>query len=347
MGKKAVKLFFRACMAIFTLMVLAMSIVGLLSSNVNPGDSIYVTFVGLALPVVLLIAFSLVIYWLSRKSFWFIVPLLSIAINYQFISSMFQVNVFSGTDTSSNGFKVKVATYNIHGFNQMKDDFSANHIANYITEEKVDILCMQEFAPPAMLNMEEITGVFDFLPYSSVHKDSPDEIGLAIFSRLPIKEVGKIHFESTTNGAQWADIELPDGKIIKVINAHLQTTGLSRSHRLGIREKIDVVGENFKRRAAQADILRAFIGNSKVPVLLCGDFNDTPASYVYKKTKGNLIDGFKETGSGLGSTFMHKLNMLRIDYIMYSNNFRGIRYYSESYPWSDHNPVVTELAYRD
>lgn len=346
MGLKAIKLFFKAVLVVFSFIILSISVIGLLASNVNPNDHFNIQFFSLALPVILFLAFFLLIFWLINKSWLSIVPLLAIIINYQFITLMFQTNLFSVKETTNSNPRVIAATYNVHYFSHLKDDVTVNYIANYMSANKVNILCMQEFSSHILFNINEITGTFDFLPYSTLNSDKAIDIGLVIFSSFPIKRSGRININSGTNGAQWADIELSDGKTVRVINVHLQTTGVSRNYYLGIRKNMDIIGENFKRRAIQANIIQAVIDSTKTPVILCGDFNDIPSSYVYKRAKGNLIDGFREAGSGFGSTFMHKANLLRIDYIMYSNFFEGVRYYSEYKNWSDHNPVIAELEYR-
>lgn len=347
MGLKALNLLFNAIMVIFSLIVLTFSIIGILSSNIDPNKNSFMPFVGLALPGILFIAFSLLIFWLFKKSYWSIIPLLAIVINYQYVFSMVQIKNFSSGETLKSDSNIKIATYNIHGFNYLKNEIPVNYIAEYMFREKVNILCMQEFAPHSMLNIDEVKGAFDFLPYTSIHKDSPNEIGLAIFSKYPIRGGGKIHFESTSNGAQWVDIEMPDGKILRVINVHLQTTGVRNFYRLNTGGRFDILYQNFKQRALQSNIIKSLIDSSKTPVILCGDFNDTPSSYVYKRAKGNLVDGFTEAGSGFGSTFMRKANLLRIDYIMHSKDLAGVRYYSRFLKWSDHNPVLSELEYRN
>ena len=347
MDLKAFQLFFRATMVLFTMVVLIFCILGLLSSDADPNRNLFMPFIGLALPGILLIAFSLIIFWLFNKSYWAVIPLLSIIINYQFIASMVHVNLFSEKDTEKIDSIIKIATYNIHGFNYIEDEFPVSYIVDCMYEENVKILCMQEFMPHSMQNMSEVINSFDFLPYHSIHKDSSSEIGLAIFSKYPILRGGKIHFESTANGAQWVDIDIPDGKTIRVINVHFQTTGLYRSYYLNLEDMIKVLGQNFKRRAVQANIIRSIIDSTEIPVILCGDFNDIPSSYVYKRAKGDLIDGFKEAGSGFGSTFLNKANMFRLDYIMHSDALKGVRYYSRSLKWSDHNPIFGELEYRN
>lgn len=60
---------------------------------------------------------------------------------------------------------------------------------------------------------------------------------------------------------------------------------------------------NYLKRAEQADTIHAEIERSPYPVLVCGDFNDTPASYTYRQIRKGLIDGFRDCGSDYQYTF--------------------------------------------
>ncbi|MBK6641784.1 MAG: hypothetical protein IPG39_11360 [Bacteroidetes bacterium] len=71
----------------------------------------------------------------------------------------------------------------------------------------------------------------------------------------------------------------------------------------------------FIKRAAQADMISKHIGTSPYPVIVCGDFNDTSLSYTYKTISAGLLDAFRESGSGMGSTYTGPIPGLRIDYI--------------------------------
>ncbi len=54
------------------------------------------------------------------------------------------------------------------------------------------------------------------------------------------------------------------------------------------------------QRNRQADLLTKAIAESPYPVIVCGDFNDTPASYAYRKISRSLQDCFLQAGAGHG-----------------------------------------------
>ena len=97
---------------------------------------------------------------------------------------------------------------------------------------------------------------------------------------------------------------------------------------------------NYWKRAEQADTIHAEIKCSPYPVLVCGDFNDTPASYTYHRVRKDLVDGFHDCGSGYQYTFRQLYKLWRIDYVFYSNEFSGLTYISPELFFSDHNMVI-------
>lgn len=146
-------------------------------------------------------------------------------------------------------------------------------------------------------------------------------------------------------------------KII-LINTHLQTTGISATNidvaltkraggdinqagRTGM--AVSRMSDGYKKRAQQIESISELIKNAAWPVILCGDFNETPLSYVYDRSATLLTDGFKEGGSGYMYTYKYFKKLLRIDYIFHSAGLRSVRYFSPDKPFSDHNPVISEL----
>ena len=101
----------------------------------------------------------------------------------------------------------------------------------------------------------------------------------------------------------------------------------------------------FIIRANQVDVLKDYITRSPYPVIVCGDFNDTPGSYTYHQMTIGLHDSFCRAGSGfLGSTYAGNFPSFRIDYILYDDAFTANSYSRSDFDLSDHYPVQVFLT---
>ncbi len=83
--------------------------------------------------------------------------------------------------------------------------------------------------------------------------------------------------------------------------------------------------------------------NCKYKIILCGDFNDTPASYTYNLLTKKLKDSFVEKGNGFGRTYAGKWPKFRIDYILHDENIKCVEHtvYKETY--TDHYPISSKF----
>jgi endonuclease/exonuclease/phosphatase (EEP) superfamily protein YafD len=99
----------------------------------------------------------------------------------------------------------------------------------------------------------------------------------------------------------------------------------------------------FSIRARQARTVSTHIRKCPYPVILCGDFNDTPNSYIYHLFGKQLNDSFTQAGFGISNTYNGFIPLFRIDYILYSNRFNAIYYSRGSVDLSDHFPIVAVL----
>jgi endonuclease/exonuclease/phosphatase family metal-dependent hydrolase len=101
----------------------------------------------------------------------------------------------------------------------------------------------------------------------------------------------------------------------------------------------------FVYRSKQVAILSKHIAAGRYPVILAGDFNDTPSSFTYQQLTRGMTDSFIESGHGLFmSTYAGKLPSFRIDYILHSDEFRSILYKKFDINLSDHYPITTTLV---
>jgi endonuclease/exonuclease/phosphatase family metal-dependent hydrolase len=181
--------------------------------------------------------------------------------------------------------------------------------------------------------------------YSVKRKNS--SYGVATFSRYPIKMTLEIPFENTVNAAMYTDIDV-NGKIIRVYNVHLQSIKLNINNLFSKKNnRIDEIEEvssrlktAFVKRAGQVDIMAKHIDVSPYPVIICGDFNDTPVSYTYNKLKGNRLDTFCEAGKGMPSTYrLSVVPFFRIDYILHDKIMESLTYTVHQIDYSDHYPI--------
>ena len=85
--------------------------------------------------------------------------------------------------------------------------------------------------------------------------------------------------------------------------------------------------------------------SSPYPVIISGDFNDVPQSYVYRMIDKEYKDAFTEGGTGLMQTFISRFIGLRIDFTFTSESVKVLEHKILKTAISDHYPVVTTIAH--
>jgi endonuclease/exonuclease/phosphatase family metal-dependent hydrolase len=101
----------------------------------------------------------------------------------------------------------------------------------------------------------------------------------------------------------------------------------------------------YSRRAVQASMIRNAADTTKLPSIICGDFNDVPASYAYFKIKGTTRnDAFLKKSWGVGRTFYAIAPTLRIDYILPELRFEIKQFDLIDENLSDHLLLVADLS---
>ena len=352
MGKLAVYKYLSFMMLVVTILVTVFILMGLFGGYANPATNTALALCVFALPLFIIFDVILLIFWLIRRRWhWAAIPGVTLLLCIPYIGTVYQLGLFRGSGEGKSG--LNVATYNVHSFGREMNGYKAGDILTLMKNNNVDILCMQEY----MEQSGDMNNSENYLKYfSSMAKGQQDMI---IFSRrYPIIDSKAIDFGHTSNSAMWADIDV-NGRVFRVFNVHLQTTGINSA--LHAADKMEEKGEvvqrnavlraiygNYTRgmaiRAQQADIMAAEIEKSPHPVILCGDFNDVPYSYVYRKMKGDLTDGFKEAGKGFMYTMREGKKKVRIDYIFHNDELEGYNYRTLNVTYSDHLPVLMRIG---
>ena len=356
MGKLAVYKYLSFMMLVLTVLVAVFTFFGLFGGNANPATSTAMALLVYVLPIFIIADVVMLIFWLIRKRWhWAAIPGVTLIFYIPYIGTIWQPGLFRSTDESKSG--VKVCTYNVCSFGRKASGFQAQAILNEMKNNQVDVICMQEYLEE---NADTIGNSAYYLEYFADWARGRDD--MAIFSRFPIMDSQAIDFgPGTNNSAMWADIDVR-GKVLRFFNVHLETTGINGTlHQAAKQVQNDPIHQKTSsskllsaifgnytrgmiRRAIQADLVAKEIQKSPYPVVVCGDFNDVPYSFVYRTMKGDLVDGFKEAGKGYMYTFRGKKNV-RIDYIFHSEEgLEGMHYYKEDVSYSDHLPVFMKIA---
>lgn len=338
--------------AILTILAALFAVAGLATGYIHPGGREWISFFGLILLPVLVVNLILFLGWCLAESHWNWIPLAILILNSSFILSMFQIRM-SKQAPPQNALTIKLITYNVDNFNTDSKN-KLPDISEWLKRENPDIVCLQECPLMPPLSLEKVAKAIPFLPHYCSTRDAYKGAGLAIFSKYPIIRYQPFLYPDSQNKSLLAVLSI-NGDSVRVFNNHLQTTsvnavkprlyqarakGNSQEGTEAAFQMAFKMKQNFVLRANQADEVGHIIHSGTTPTLVCGDFNDTPASYAYHRIKGELTDGFRECGTGFGYTFRQLKRIFRIDYIFYSLDFKGIQYDSPNLPFSDHNPVV-------
>ncbi len=362
---------FRGLLLMLNLILALMILLALLADKVNPERNDIFAFLGMAYPILVYLNVAFVLFWLIMKKRLFLISFVALLVGYGMFSKYFQYNA-SRNRYPENLQSYTVMSYNIQSFRTFYYDYSQEYLdslADFLSEINPDIICFQEYFND--LEMEEdivrqLQRKLD-LPYKEISSRltrlNRYQFGLATLSRFPIIHSGKIlnaNYEqelSTTNYAIFSDIII-DGDTFRIYNIHLESMRISSEE--GIFESIeegspsDISKETkklfsklrkaFVFRANQLKPIREHMDNSPYPIILCGDFNDTPASWAYTQISAGLQDAFVKAGRGTGKTYNGKYPSFRIDYILTDKKLKIHWFDTPRSEFSDHFPVYTVFS---
>lgn len=241
------------------------------------------------------------------------------------------------TDSSEVHAPLRIVSWNAEGFLLNKETLQAS--AAFIRSLHPDVICLQERPHDNLLHRDSISAAFGY-PYRVFNSREDEVLNLAIYSRFPLSNRKEYYFPDSYNKVLQIDLQC-NGTIIRLFNIHLQTTGMSFAYQGN--DRLRTYQLNAVERNRQAQQLAEAIISSPYPVTVCGDLNDIPVSYAYRKLTTQLDDCFLEAGNGWGGTYQPSKNLFRIDYTLCSLELKPSAYRLYSNHWSDHQIQYTEL----
>ena len=335
--------------------IILMLLVGY-SDRLNPQEHPMLSCLGLTFPAFLLINVCFLVFWAVFSLKRVIVPLLGFLLCYGPVRTYFPLNL--GTAEEAN---LKVISYNVAGYSADEAGVRGGGLQgalDYVAQqEDADIVCLQEIT----LKAKDKARFQDVFPYIESQYFRTTGSGVTLLSKYPITSSEPIKYGDDDFVSKVFMLDV-NGKPLMVINAHLETAGLSSSERQDFHsmvrgdKKTEVAREESKRllvklgahnvvRANQVRALARYIGqHTDVPVIFCGDFNDTPISYSRYVIGQHLTDCFRESGNGLGWSFWRDAIRVRIDHIFCSSQLTPVSCkVDDSIKSSDHYPMICGL----
>lgn len=311
---------------------------------------------GLGYPFILLVNLFFVLFWLLFNPRYLFISLIAIVAGLGVAGKYFQ---FNGQEVEKGD--IKVLSYNVmhfagNGYNAQKE--TADEITEFLREQDADIICLQEvrIRKNSIFNIAQTVEDFDFINHYQYARSSTT-YGSVTMTRYPIVNMGEIRFDNSRNISIYTDV-LIDDDTVRIFNIHLQSYLIDPSRysilepqqgaeNIEIKEVREVQSKfknAYKMRAEQVKIIGKFIEESPYHIILCGDFNDPPASFSYYKLTRHLKDAFVKSGKGVGRTYVGRLPSFRIDYILHSPGFSSYNFRTYEYRNSDHLPVSCLLV---
>ena len=361
--------FLKHIILLVNIVFVALMLVSGFARWLNPAEHTAIALIGLFFPILLLINLGFLIWWIVCRKWLFLVPLVAIL---PFVPSYIDFP-FGGDSDAVVDQPIRILSYNAHNFglHARPDHLRAmNEIVEFVGCENLDIACFQEFSSgdktlPVHQSLQKKFKYSHLQIRKSPYAYGDICDGLATYSNCPI--VGRDYVRSdgeTDNIIIYTDIAI-GADTVRVFNCHLQSYKFSASeydfiekvnslnsdvydkskqgeNREGLRKVYARMQKAYEWRVRQAETLADLISKSPYQVIVCGDFNDTQSSYIYRKVSRNLHDSQRVASTGWRNTYRRFAPGIRIDYILFSDRFKCRSCRVPQVDYSDHRPVVGE-----
>lgn len=337
---------FNKTIFILTVFICSITLMGYLLPFLAPKLFPFLSVVTLVLPSLLIANVVLSFYWGLQFKKQTVLPFLVLLLG---ITSFPKFYKFTEKELDKENDDFVLMSYNVRLFNLFEwipDEAVPDKIKEFVEVQDPDVLCLQEFSNNAKLSFPQFK-----YRYITTH-GKKIKTGQAIYSKYQIIDKGEINLPNSNNNVVFVDI-LKERDTIRIYSMHLQSVNISPD----IHEKIDEVkskkifnrlSKAFREQQLQAELMLAHRVDTKYPMIICGDLNNSAFSYVYRNIKGELQDAFIEAGKGFGATYDFPYYPARIDYVFVDKRIEVCSFKTHSeFVNSDHYPITTRLKLKE
>ncbi len=358
---------FRNVMRVISVVVYLLTILSAFGGKFNPHFFTIPAIFTLALPYFTIATGILVIFWAVTRRFIFTgLGVGTIILCLAPISQAFPIG--SKKQPTEGKLKFSLMSYNIlHTDDRQDPEYPGNRAVEFMLHSGMDIICLEELYNFTTEEFKKASPqLVDSLIRAYPYRAGSSRSDLKVMSKYPVEHIG---YAWDGNRYGWHHrfdrfkVRFPKGHYLNLVVVHLYSYDLSEKERTVMTGMRSVGGVKqsarefkgsiysklrnaFQRRAENATLLRELIDDIKGPLIVCGDFNDVPASWAYNIIKGDdLKDAYNETN--LGPTFTYNAHMFyfHIDQILYKGDLKALSVKRGNIKTSDHYPLLSEFEF--
>lgn len=354
-----IKPFVRIALRILSIGLFVITLVSAYGGRVNPEYLTVPAVLTLALPYFAIATALVTVAWFCFGR-WITAALgvLTLIASWSPVTTASPLHFSKSPSDKSRTFTI--LTYNtIHGWDQEQNgNRESPRTFNYIKDCGADIVAAQEIIDIVDFYEEPaLRQVWDSLTMIYPYYEGTWRSDIKVFSKYPLKMITEhpeyCLYEIST---QWGKLNL--------LNLHLVSFHIDGDEKHVMRELVsgkdtkDGVKEmksalypklkaGFINRSQTAREVRELIDKVKGPLIVCGDMNDVPESYVYRMVRGtDLSDAYVETSFGPLITFNRYGFWFHLDQVLYRPDpLKALKVMKGNIRSSDHYPIFAEFEW--
>lgn len=360
----------RSILFIINLLLAVGLILTTLAGTVRPSQMLLPSLMAYGYLPLLLANVAMVLLWLLMKRWEFLLSVAAIALRWSMVGLFFQVGGSSMVPSrEEHPQMVTLMDYNVHLFLGQGQKYSseindsiASGFLSLVKQHNPDVLCLQEFTDSKKAGMTDSLVNMGYSHHFSAPQPGQSEIcGTVVFSKYPITGSTRI-----AKGKLLVEIQV-NGHRMWVCAIHMGSYKFDETDREEInrmrhgemqessRRTLGKVKETILRHETEwEEFLRPVVTSCTVPLVLAGDLNDIPNSWLYSQIAKEMTDTYCEQGLGFCSTFNGGADRLlpfgrnwmpqfRIDMVFHSEGLKTLSYKRLKVGLSDHYPVLVAL----
>ncbi len=298
--------------------------------------------------------------WLFAGKWHFLISTAAIVARFSFIGLFFQIGGTSTVPPAENHPNMMtLMSFNLHNFGgngieSIPNDSNALAFLSLVREEQPQVLCLQEYTPIRGMNITDSLQLMGYNHFYGAHGTNTSPSGTVVFSKWPITFVKKVDLQKVL-------VELLVGdRPVRLLCVHMDSYAFDRDDHNDIEQmahlKIDSTSRRAMSKAKETVIrhetewneqLRPIVSECSLPLVMAGDMNDIPSSFLYSQITKYLDDTYRDKGLGFGTTYNGSFPRFRIDMIFHSKEFTTLSYHRIKTSISDHYPVIVSLELDD